>query len=344
MTKRLFGTTKDGREVYAYEISNSKGMKAEIINFGAIVTKLFVPDAKGEVKDIVLGYDTVAEYEVNDCFFGATIAPSANRIGNARFTIDGVDYQVDVNDGQNNLHSHIDLGSHKQIWDAKEAEGGVKFSLAIKDMEMGFPGNKEISVTYTISESNELKLEYKGVSDKNTIINPTNHSYFNLSGADSETTILDNVLTLNAAHYTPVAKGAIPTGEIAPVNGTVMDFTKGLTVGDHIDDNFEQLVITSGYDHNFVIDDYDGTVKKIAEVKDPKTSRKMEVYTNLPGVQFYAGNCVGEQLGKNKARYGKRCALCLETQFFPDSVNKPEFPSCIFGPGKDYSSITIYKF
>lgn len=344
MSKKLFGTTSKGEEVYAYELSNSKGMKAEILSYGAILRKLIVPDKKGNLADVVLGYDTVKEYEANPCFFGATIAPSANRIGNAEFKIDGVTYKVDVNDGPNNLHSHIDLGSHKRIWDAKENGNSVKLSLSIKDGEMGFPGNKDLTITYTLTEDNELILAYTGTADKNTIINPTNHTYFNLSGEASGKTILNNTLKLDASNYTPVVKGAIPTGEIAPVKGTVMDFTSDRKVGQDIDDKFEQLVLTGGYDHNFVIDDYDGTLKHIATVKDPESGRSLDAYTDLPGVQFYAGNFIAEQTGKGGSKYGKRTGLCLETQFFPDSVNKPNFPSCLFGPGKAYESKTIYKF
>lgn len=346
MSRKLFGKTKNGEEVYVYEIANRNGMKAEILDYGANLKSLYVPDAKGNLEDVVLGYDTVAEYEDNSCFFGAVIAPSANRIGNAKFTIDGVEYNVDVNDGPNNLHSHFDLASHKQIWDAKESEDqtSVTLTLEIKDMEMGFPGNKKFTLVYTITDENEIKLIYTASSDKNTIINPTNHSYFNLSGHASGTTILDNVLTLNASNFTPVVKGAIPTGEIRKVEGSVFDFTKGRVIGDNIDDNEEQLLLTSGYDHNFVVDGYNGNLNQIATVYDPKSKRTMEVYSDLPGVQFYAGNCISEQTGKSGAKYGKRTGLCLETQYYPDTVNRPEFPSCIFGPGNDYVSVTSYKF
>ena len=344
MSKKLFGTTKDGKEVYAFTLANSKGMQAEVINFGAILTKLIVPNKDGKAEDIVLGFDKLSDYEVNPSFFGAVIAPNANRIGKAEFTIDGVKYKVDVNDGPNNLHSHIDLGSHKRIWDYEEGDNFVTFSLSIGDMEMGFPGNKKFTLTYTLTEDNELILSYGATSDKNTIINPTNHSYFNLSGAESGKKILNDVLWLNASKFTPVVEGAIPTGELQDVKGTVMDFTKGRVVGDDIDDDVEQLLLTSGYDNNFVIDDYDGSLKHIATVTDEAAGRKMDVYTDLPGVQFYAGNCIADQTGKNGAKYGVRSGLCLETQFFPDSINRPEFPSCVFGPGKDYSSKTIYKF
>ena len=344
MSKRLFGTTKKGEEVYAFELKNSKGMSAEVINYGAILTKLFVPDKNGAVKDVVLGFDDVASYEVNASFFGAVIAPSANRIGGATFKIDGVEYKAAVNDGPNNLHSDYALGSHKRVWDYEEVENGVKFSLAMDDMDMGFPGNKKFTITYTLTEDNEIVLEYTGESDKKTIINPTNHSYFNLSGHDCGKLIIDDVLTLNASCYTPIVPGAIPTGEIASVAGTVMDFTKGRRIADDIDTKFDQLVMTGGYDHNFVIDGYDKTVRKIATVEDKESGRVMEVYSDLPGVQFYAGNAIAPQTGKGGAKYSKRMGLCLETQFFPDSVNKPNFPSCVFGGGSSYASKTVYKF
>lgn len=343
-SKRLFGITKNGEEVYAYEIANKNGMRAEIIDYGAILVSLYVPNSDGEVEDVVLGYDNIAQYEENGCFFGATIAPSANRIGNAKFTIDGVDYAVDVNDGPNNLHTHFDNGSHKKIWDVTESEHSVTFTLKMPDMENGFPGNKELTVVYLLTDDNELKLIYTGSSDKNTLMNPTNHTYFNLSGQASGKKILDNILTLKASNYTYIAPGAIPTGEITPVAGTVMDFTKGRRVGDDIDADFEQLVLTKGYDHNFVIDDYNGELQFIAKVEDKEAKRTMEVYTDLPGVQFYAGNCISPQKGKGGAAYDVRSALCLETQYFPDSINKPSFPSCVFGPGNDYVSVTVYKF
>lgn len=342
---KLFGKTQNGEEVHVFELVNANGMKAEVIDFGAILKSLFIPGKDGKPVDVVLGYDTVAEYEANGCFFGAVIAPSANRIGKAAFSIDGKDYQLDVNDGPNNLHSHYGKASHKRIWKVeKETKISVSMSLKIADMDMGFPGNKEFTLTYTLTDANEIVLEYGAKSDKNTIINPTNHSYFNLSGHSCGKQITDNKLTLNASCYTPVVEGAIPTGEIAKVEGTVMDFTKGRVIGQNINDNFEQLLLTQGYDHNFVIDNYDGTYKKIAKVEDPASGRSMEVYTDLPGVQFYAGNCISPQTGKDGAKYGKRTGLCLETQYFPDTIHHANFPSCVFGPGKDYSSKTAYKF
>ena len=341
--KELFGTLDNGKEVYKYWLENKNGMKASVINYGAILVNLLVPDSKGEAKDVVLGYDTLEEYEDNDCFFGAVIGPNANRIGNASFEIDGVKYNVDVNDGPNNLHSHMDDGYHKMVWDVDSNENSVTFTLFDKDGNMGFPGNKKISVTYLLSDDNELQLTYQGCSDKNTIINLTNHSYFNLDGHDAGE-MLDHKLILNASAYTPIVKGAIPTGEIASVLSTPFDFLNGKVIRDDIDTDNEQLGLTGGFDHNWVIDNADGTLKKIATVSSAKSGRCMDVFSTLPGVQFYAGNAIREQKGKDGVVYRRRNGLCLETQYYPDSINKANFPSCVFGPDRIYVSTTIYKF
>ncbi|MCQ2520569.1 MAG: galactose mutarotase [Lachnospiraceae bacterium] len=344
MIKTAFGTTKKGEEATLFELTNKNGMVAKVTDFGANLVALLVPDKDGKLEDVVLGFDNVTGYEKNLSFFGAVIGPSANRIGNASFTIDGVEYKVAVNDGVNNLHSDIMNGVHKRMWKAEASENSVKFTIESEDMDMGFPGNKVMSITYTLTDDNEIKLFYEACSDKNTVMNPTNHSYFNLSGAASGTTIEDNLLTLNCSNYTPVVKGAIPTGEIAPVAGTVMDFTSATEVGKRINDSFEQLLLTGGYDHNYVVDGWNGEVKEIATVEDPKSGRVMKVYTDLPGVQFYAGNSIGAETGKDGASYAKRSGLCLETQYYPDTINQPNFPPCVFGPGKNYTSTTIYKF
>jgi len=341
--KELFGKTGEGKEVYRYWLENSKGMKAGVINFGAILVNLIVPDANGKADDLVLGYDTLEPYLTNGSFFGATVGPNANRIGGASFTLDGVSYQLDVNDGVNNLHSHMDKGYHKRIWNVTQEKDGVCFSLEDQDGNMGFPGNKKVSVTYTLTEDNELKIHYQASSDKNTVINMTNHSYFNLAGHGNGK-IYDHVLTLNASSYTPIVPGAIPTGEIADVAGTPFDFRMGRRVGQEIDADNEQLKMTKGYDHNWVIDGADGTLRKFAVVSDPVSGRKMEAYTDLPGVQFYAGNSISEHVGKDGATYGARSGLCLETQYYPDTANKPQFPSAVFGPDRKYDSVTIYKF
>lgn len=343
VVKEKFGTTKCGKEVSVYTLSNGNGVQAKIINYGANLISLLVPDKDGKVEDVVLGYDKLEDYYVNGSFFGATIGPSANRIANAAFEIDGKSYQIDANDGVNNLHSHMEEGYHKRVWDAQEGENSLTLTLEAKDGEMGFPGNKKITMTYSLSEDNALKLTYHVTTDAKTIINMTNHSYFNLAGHKSGR-IEDHILKLNASHYTPVVAGAIPTGEIAPVAGTPMDFTSAKPIGQDINEDFEQLKLVQGYDHNFVIDGADGTLKEIAEVQDPKSGRKMKVFTNLPGVQFYAGNCIAEGTGKDGASYGARKGFCLETQYYPDNIHHLNFPQAVFEPGKDYESVTIYQF
>ena len=329
--------------MYVYTLSNAGGMQAKIINFGANLISLLVPDRNGNLEDVVLGYDKLDDYYGNSSFFGATIGPSANRIAGACFEIDGQRYQIDANDGENNLHSHIAEGYHKRVWDVTETENGLVLSVEGKDGEMGFPGNKKVTVTFSLSDDNALKLSYHVTADANTIVNMTNHTYFNLAGHKAGR-IEDHLLKINASHYTPVVPGAIPTGKIAPVEGTPMDFTKMKPIGQDINADCEQLKIGQGYDHNFVIDGADGTLREIAEAEDPKSGRKMKVFTDLPGVQFYAGNCIGEETGKENTAYGPRKGFCLETQFYPDNIHHPNFPQAVFGPGKDYDSVTIYQF
>ncbi|HOO28288.1 MAG TPA: aldose epimerase family protein, partial [Lachnospiraceae bacterium] len=266
---------------------------------------------------------------------------NANRIKDAKFSIDGVTYQLKVNDNANNLHSDQDIGYHKQLWDAQIMDQSVKFSYFSPDGEMGFPGNLKISVTYTLTEGNALELSYYGVSDKKTVINLTNHTYFNLSGHDAPD-ILDTEVTLQASHYTPIVPGAIPTGEIAAVAGTPMDFTKAKTIGKEIDTEWDQLTMVGGYDHNFAVDHYDGSLQKIAEVS--ADNRTMEVYTDLPGVQFYTGNGTQKMAGKGGALYGPRTAFCLETQYFPNSINQEGFIKPVFDAGEVYQTKTVYKF
>ncbi len=343
VVKEKFGTARNGKEVYAFTISNANGMQAKIINFGAILVSLLVPDKDGKPEDVVLGYDSLEEYYGNGSFFGATIGPSANRIGGASFEINGKAYQIDVNDGPNNLHSHMENGYHKQVWDAVEGDNSVTLTLEGKDGEMGFPGNKKITMVYSLSEDNALKLAYHVSADADTIVNLTNHTYFNLAGHKAGK-IEDHLLQLHAGNYTPVVPGAIPTGEIQPVAGTPMDFTKAKAIGQDINADFEQLKLTLGYDHNFVIDGADGSLKEIAVAEDPKSGRKMKVFTTLPGVQFYAGNCIGEDTGKDNTPYGPRKGFCLETQYYPDNIHHPNFPQSVFGPGRDYESVTVYQF
>ena len=338
-----FGKTKDGKEAKLYTITNGKGAKASITDFGATLVKLFIPDDKGEVKDVVLGFDSAADYENCTSYIGATIGPNSNRIGNSRFSIDGIEYRLADNDGGNNLHSDDDLGFHKQLFDAEVLEKGVKFTISIADMVMGFPGNKTASVTYTLSDENELKLEYEGISDKKTIFNMTNHSYFNLAGHTAGAQgVLDTELMIKAGRYTEIVPGAIPTGKLPEVLGTPMDFRNPKKIGKEIDADFEQMKMVHGYDHNFAIDDYDGTLKLVASASCD--GRTMEVYTDLPGIQFYSGNGLSPYDGKEGAKYGNRGGFCLETQYFPDSVNQPSFESPVKVAGEKYHTVTMYKF
>lgn len=343
VVKTKFGNCPDGKEISLYTIDNGCGMKAAVTDFGAILVNLFVPDAKGKVEDVVLGFDKAEGYFGNDSFFGSTVGPNANRICDAKFSIDGVSYQLAVNDGPNNLHSDKDKGYHKRLWNVKTGDDFVTFSLEDDDMDMGFPGNKKFSVTYTLTKAGTLRLEYHASSDKKTIFNPTNHTYFNLDGHASGK-IEGHKLTLHASKYTPTVPGSIPTGEIVPVAGTVMDFTSERVVGKDIDADFEQLTMAGGYDHNWVIDGWDGSLRHFATLRAEKSGRRMEAYTTLPGVQFYAGNFIADQTGKGGVKYGPRMGLCLETQYYPDSINEPEFPSCVFGPERDYVSMTEYRF
>ena len=345
VTKSVFGKSPEGKEISLYTLSNGKGMKAEVTNLGAILVRVLVPDAAGRVDDLVLGFDKGESYYGNDSFFGTVIGPCANRTGGAEYTLDGVTYQLDKNDGANNLHTHKQLGFHKRLWDAEMGENSVTFSLEDEDGHLGFPGNKKVSVTYSLSAENELTLHYHAVSDKKTIINLTNHSYFNLDGHGAGS-IEEHELWLGASHFTPVVPGSIPTGEIRAVAGTPMDFTQPKKIGRDIREDYEQLLLTGGYDHNFVIDDWDGTLRHIATVKGPKSGRVLKTYTTLPGVQFYAGNFIDVQPGKDGVTYGNRCGFALETQYFPDTIHHENFPSYVFGGenGREYDSVTVYKF
>lgn len=341
--KKIFATMPNGEEIYLYTLENKQGMRAELINYGANLVKLWVPDAMGNPADVVLGYDNLEAYFHNSPGFGATIGPNANRIENAKFVLHNRSYRLEKNDGENNLHSDTDKGLHKRVWQAAEAENQVIFSITLEDGELGFPGNKDFKVTYTLTDENEVKITYDATSDKDTIINMTNHSYFNLAGHDKGS-ILEHILWMKASNYTPVKKGSIPIGKVESVKDTPFDFTKAKTVGSNICDKFTQLVLGSGYDHNWVIDNYNETVQLIAKLKDPKSKRVMEVYTDLPGVQCYTGNFLSDELGKDKTTYQSRMGICLETQFFPDTPNKSNFPSAVFGPEKEYHKTTIYKF
>lgn len=341
---KAFGKSLDGKDINLYSLKNSKGMEAVVTNLGGIIVNLFVPDKNGKVDDVVLGYDKVEDYFKNASFFGAVIGPSANRIGGASFSINGETYNLPVNDGPNNLHSDFAKGYHKLVWDVEVSDNAVTFTLEDTDGNMGFPGNKKSSITYSVDEENGLTLHYHGTSDKKTILNYTNHTYFNLDGHDCGDTIEGHVLQLNAACYTPVVPGAIPTGEIASVKGTPMDFTSAKAIGKEIGENFEQLLLTQGYDHNWVLDNYDGSLRLIATAQAPVSGRIMKTYTTLPGVQFYAGNNIAPTTGKNNTSYKKRSGFCLETQFYPDTIHHDNFPGCVFGEDSEYDSVTVYRF
>lgn len=345
ITTKKFGITPAGDKINLYEVDNGNGITAVFTDYGAIMVSLFVPNHNGERKDIVLGYDNVKDYFTNDPHFGSTIGRNGNRIDNAEFEIGGVKYILKKNDGNNNLHSGPE-GYDRRLWKGEpiEAENAVKFSLHSPHGDQGFPGNFDVSVTYRLTKANELEIEYDGISDKDTIANMTNHSYYNLSGHDSGS-ILKHKVWLKASKYTPVRKeGLIPTGELATLSGTPLDFSVMRTIGDEIESDFDQMVYAGGYDHNFALDVAGGKMEKVAVVTDEKETLTMEVYTDCVGIQFYTGNFIKDHTGKNGAEYKKRYGLCLETQFFPNSMNQPEFKSPVLKAGERYHTKTVYKF
>ena len=344
VTKELFGKTQKGEEIYAYHIANSKGVEAVILNYGCTIKNVFVPTKDGKKVDVVLGYDTAEAYFDNDCFLGATVGPTANRIACARYSIDGKEFKLPVNDGPNNLHTDMEIGFHKRIWDAKEGDNCVEFTLKAADGDMGFSGNRVFTLTYTLDEYNNLELHYHATSDAKTLINMTNHVYFNLGGHNSGS-ILDHELTLNASRFTPVIdRAAIPTGELAEVAGTVFDFTKAKEIGQDINADVEQLQCVGGYDHNFCVDGEEGVLRQAAFAKSPKSGITLKCLTTLPGIQLYVGNFLKSKVGKENTEYKPRDGFCLETQFYPNSVNQKGFPDPIFGPDREYDCVTVYQF
>jgi len=345
--QELFGYTEDGRRIDVFTLKNRNGMQVRIINYGAIVQSIVVPDRRGNMEDVVLGYDDLQGYLNDKSYFGAIVGRYANRIAKGRFTLDGVEYKLATNDGENHLHGGI-KGFNKKVWNAKPLQTGkavgVELRYLSKDGEEGYPGNLNVTVTYTLNDSNALKIDYLATTDKATPVNLTNHSYFNLIG-NCQHDILKHILWINADYFTPVDQGLIPTGELQPVKGTPMDFTTPTMIGKRIDEDYEQLKFGRGYDHNWVLNDVDGTLKLQASLYEPSTGRYLEVYTTEPGVQFYSGNFLdGSVVGKRKTVYRHRFGLSLETQHFPDSPNHPNFPSTILRPGETYRSTTVYKF
>jgi len=344
--KEAFGNTSDG-PVDVYTIANSHGMEVRVTNYGGIIVLLRVPDKKGMPGDVVLGYDNLDGYLKNSPYFGAIVGRYGNRIANGKFTLDGVDYHLAKNNGPNSLHGGL-KGFDKVIWHAEpftNKEGsGLVLTYTSKEGEEGYPGNLKIKITYTVTDQNELQIDYEATTDKATPVNLTSHSYFNLAG-EGNGDILKHELMLNADRFTPVDQTLIPTGELRPVKGTPLDFTKSTPIGARINDNYEQLLIGHGYDHNFVLNRKDEGLELAARVHEPNSGRVLEVYTTEPGVQLYTGNFLdGTITGKHGHVYNKHAALCLETQHFPDSPNHPNFPSTILRPGQTYHSRTVYKF
>ncbi len=342
--RKPFGVTKDGKEAFLYTLCNENGLEAAVTDFGAVLVSLYVPDHKGGRRDVVLGYDTLREYEENGAFLGSTVGRHANRIGGAKFTLDGVEYHLAANDNENNLHTDKNHGFHKVMWEGMpvEAANAVKFTYLSPDGENGFPGNLTMTVTYTLLEDG-IQIDYDGVSDKKTVINVTNHSYFNLGGHDSGS-IEDERLTLRASGFTEIYPGAIPTGRILPVEGTPMDFRAARRIGDDVDADWEQLTLVGGYDHNWALDTEFGKLEKFAQLEDDRSGITMDVYTNLPGVQVYTANGLTDRKGKGGARYARREAVCLETQYFPNSVNIPTFRQPVFDAGQHCRTTTAYRF
>ena len=345
--KESFGKTKDGQAVDLYTFSNASGMEVRAMTYGGIILSIKVPDRNGKFDDVTLGFDSLEPYLANSTFFGALVGRYGNRIGKARFKLDGKEYKLAVNNGPNALHGGL-KGFDKVIWQAEsfdKPEGvGVVFRYTSPDGEEGYPGTLQVLVTYTLTDKNELTLDYHATTDKATPVNLTNHAFFNLAGPGVRD-ILDHQMMINADNTTPVDSTLIPTGEIKSVEGTPFDFRKPTAIGARIDANDQQIKYGPGYDHNFVLNRKGEGLSLAARVAEPTTGRVMEVSTTEPAVQFYTGNFLdGTLTGKGGHVYKRRYAFCLETQHFPDSPNKPSFPSTILKPGETYTSKTVYAF
>jgi aldose 1-epimerase len=344
--KSSFGKTPEGQAVDLYTLTNKKGMEIAITNFGGILVSVKVPDRTGKVADVVLGYDSLDGYVKDKSYFGAIIGRYGNRIAKGKFSIDGVSYTLAQNNGPNSLHGGA-KGFNKMVWTAKEivSKDGAALQLNYlsKDGEEGYPGNLKVQVVYTLTDANEIKIEYSATTDKKTVLNLTNHSYFNLAGQGSGD-ILSHELQLQADKFTPVDATLIPTGELRDVNGTPFDFRNKTAIGARIKDDDEQLKLGNGYDHNFVLR-HSGELAQAARVVEPSSGRVLEVSTMEPGIQFYSGNFLdGSAIGKGGKPITFRTGFCLETQHFPDSPNHPEFPSTLLNPGQRYHTVTVYKF
>ncbi len=337
-----FGRTPDGQEVFVYTLASSKGLRARITNFGAILVSMVTPDRTGNLQDVTLGYDDLDGYVNQQSYFGATIGRYANRIGNARFVLDGVEYRLTANEGPNQLHGGK-KGFDKVLWKteevtAAESQAWIRLSYLSPDGEEGYPGNLQCKVTYRLTNEDELRISYEAETDKKTVVNLTNHSYWNLAGQGGRD-VLGHEMMIHASRFTIVNTELIPTGAFASVLDMPLDFLAPKTIGSRI----HQLA--SGYDHNYVLRGKESTLKPCARVREPASGRTMEIRTTEPGVQFYTGNHFdGSIVGKGGGRYGKHAGLCLETQHFPDSPNKPTFPSTVLEPGRKFTSLTVHKF
>ena len=347
---RSFGRLPDGREVQLYSLRNANGVEVEISNYGGTIVRFLAPDRHGQLTDITLGFETVEPYPRKSPYFGALIGRVGNRIAAGEFQLDGVTYRLAKNNEPGGQPCHLhggEVGFDKVLWKAEPAvvEGrpALRLRYTSADGEEGYPGRLDVEVVYSLSDDNGLRIDYVAPTSKPTPVNLTNHAYFNLAGEGSGT-ILDHQLMIQAARFTPVDKGLIPTGEIAPVAGTPFDFTEFHAIGERIDGDHEQLRFGGGYDHNYVLDARGGELALAAVVYDPKSGRQLEVLTTEPGLQFYSGNFLdGSLTGKSGHRYVRRGAFCLETQHFPDSVNQPHFPDTILRPGETYQTTTVYR-
>ena len=344
LTSEPWGKTAAGEAVELYTLTNAKGAEVRIMTYGGVVVSLSVPDRAGKLGDIVAGFDTLEGYFIPPPFFGAIIGRYGNRIGKGKFSLNGTEYTLAKNNGENHLHGGL-RGFDKVIWKAKEAPGqSLELSYLSKDGEEGYPGNLSTTVTYTLTDNNELKIEYSATTDKDTVVNLTNHSYFNLAG-QGEGDILSHVVAINADKFTPADKGLIPTGELKNVEGTPFDFRTPHTIGERVDAKDEQLGYGPGYDHNWVLNRTGSALEPAAKVTEPTSGRVMEVLTTEPGLQFYVGNFLDGTLhGKSGKVYKRRSAFCMETQHFPDSPNKPNFPSTVLKTGDRYQTTTVYRF
>ena len=345
--KQSFGKTADGTPVDLHILTNRTGAETAITNYGGIVVWLKVPDRKGNLGDVVLGYDSLDGYRNDKAYLGALIGRYGNRIAHGKFILDGITYTLPQNNGENTLHGGI-KGFNKQVWQAEEIPGpngpALRLHYVSKDGEEGFPGNLSVQVIYTWTDQNELKIEYSATTDKDTVLNLTQHSYFNLAGAGSGD-VLQHQVTLHSDHFTVIDSTLIPTGEIRSVQGTPFDFRTPVAIGGRIDDNDQQLKYGIGYDHNWVLESGRSDAPFLAaQAYDPHSGRTLKVWTTEPGIQFYSGNFLDGIRGKAGKIYNRRDAFCLETQHYPDSPNHPNFPSTVLKPGEHYHSITVYKF